>query len=229
MRDYGPPKSLIASDGVQRVIDHVDRLLAEGRLVAGERLPESEIGAELNIGRAQVREALRILAGDGVIDLKPNSGARVRLIDRKRMIEMLQVVNALLILVLPDYLTQRNLTNSLNRLDKSLAKGLSAPELCDAPALLGMLQAFNAEIIAGARNGHVIEIFRRIHFNHYNPLLLATLPHAGLLRLIRQNAQATSALRARDVPLAKTLLQEAYRQVMAAFDRPTQSLPTSPR
>lgn len=63
---------------VQRVADAVLAGIVGGKYPAGLRLPaENELAAELGCGRSTVREALRHLAGLGVVRSKRGSGALV--------------------------------------------------------------------------------------------------------------------------------------------------------
>lgn len=62
-----------------------------GEYAPGQRLVESELCVTLGAGRAGVREALRLLAGDGLIELEPHRGARVRQISLGQAIEMAEV------------------------------------------------------------------------------------------------------------------------------------------
>ncbi|HOU32650.1 MAG TPA: GntR family transcriptional regulator [Synergistaceae bacterium] len=62
-------------------VDEVHRELLRkfitGQLGPGERLPEIALAAQLGVSRTPVREALRRLAGEGLVVLVPNGGARV--------------------------------------------------------------------------------------------------------------------------------------------------------
>lgn len=58
----------------QRIIDR--------RYQQGVRLIEREVAEELGMSRVPVREALRSLVADGMLELLPNSGVRVRTLTR---------------------------------------------------------------------------------------------------------------------------------------------------
>lgn len=52
--------------------------LVNGRYEPGEKLNAGRIAKELEVGLVPVREALHLLAGQGVVELLPQRGARVR-------------------------------------------------------------------------------------------------------------------------------------------------------
>jgi len=58
------------------VVDQIIALIEEGKLPVGARLPgERELLSQLQVGRASVREALRILEAQRVIEVRPGKGA----------------------------------------------------------------------------------------------------------------------------------------------------------
>lgn len=57
--------------------DTLRHQILSGELVHGERLAEEEIAETLGISRTPVREALRRLAAEGLVDVAPNRGASV--------------------------------------------------------------------------------------------------------------------------------------------------------
>lgn len=67
-------KSTVAS---QRVADILAQRIQSGELQPGERLKQDELALELGVSRIPVRDALRLLASRGMVDLKANAGARV--------------------------------------------------------------------------------------------------------------------------------------------------------
>lgn len=216
MREREAAMPLVASDAVQRVIDHVDTLLSRGELKAGQRLTEAKISADLGIGRAPVREAVRILAGEGVIDLKPNSGARVRIITRERLVEMLELVGLLMVHAVPRFLEQKNLPYQIRRLRTALTVAPDGPE---AMRILEAFQRFNGEIITGSRNSMAMEVMKRIHFSHYNPFVMATIPLTELRAALAINGEVADALAERDAAGARATLDRAGARIMGAVER----------
>ncbi|SMO93202.1 GntR family transcriptional regulator [Paracoccus laeviglucosivorans] len=59
---------------VTRLRDYV----VEGHLRDGARVPERELCEEFGISRTPLREALKVLASEGLIELLPNRGARIK-------------------------------------------------------------------------------------------------------------------------------------------------------
>jgi DNA-binding GntR family transcriptional regulator len=59
------------------VADELRQAILSGRYLPGERLVEDRLSDELGISRVPVREALRQLAGDGLVEVRPNRGAVV--------------------------------------------------------------------------------------------------------------------------------------------------------
>jgi 4-hydroxy-4-methyl-2-oxoglutarate aldolase len=64
--------------------------IVSGRLQPNERLVEAELSRELGVGRAVVRAALARLEQEGLVERERNRGARVRLINEREAVEILE-------------------------------------------------------------------------------------------------------------------------------------------
>jgi DNA-binding GntR family transcriptional regulator len=62
--------------------------ITEGALRPGQRIKESLVAEQLGISRGPVREALRILGGEGLVILRPNRGAEVRQVSAVDVLEI---------------------------------------------------------------------------------------------------------------------------------------------
>jgi DNA-binding GntR family transcriptional regulator len=74
--------------------DAYDRLIAEirqGQLRPGDRLTETELAERLGISRTPVREAIRLLESDGLVDHQPRAGARIRRLDLAEVTELYEM------------------------------------------------------------------------------------------------------------------------------------------
>lgn len=74
-----------------RVFTKIKNDILEGRYQAGDELREVTLGDELGVSRTPVREALRQLALEGLVELIPNKGAYVTGITAKDVRDIYQI------------------------------------------------------------------------------------------------------------------------------------------
>jgi DNA-binding GntR family transcriptional regulator len=77
------------------VLSRLRDYIVEGNLADGERVPERELCEMLGISRTPLREALKVLAAEGLLDLLPNRGARVRALSTRDLTELFEVMGGL--------------------------------------------------------------------------------------------------------------------------------------
>ena len=64
-------QSLRAPASHELVVDQIRRAIGTGRYLPGERLPaERELARQLGVSRTTVREALKILQDEGLIEIR---------------------------------------------------------------------------------------------------------------------------------------------------------------
>ena len=77
------------------VVGRVRDMIVEGQLRAGTRIHEGRLCEQLGVSRTPLREALKVLATEGLVDLSPNRGAIVREVTARDMRDMLRVLGQL--------------------------------------------------------------------------------------------------------------------------------------
>ena len=77
------------------VVGRIRDLIIEGHLAPGSRIHEGQFGQALGVSRTPLREALKFLASEGLIDLVPGRGAVVRRLAPTDIRDMLEVLAAL--------------------------------------------------------------------------------------------------------------------------------------
>jgi DNA-binding GntR family transcriptional regulator len=78
--------SLQIESVVDRVYGAIREWIASGELERGSRVHQEDIAAELGVSRTPVREALRRLAAEGLVEMRTNRGARVADLSRETML-----------------------------------------------------------------------------------------------------------------------------------------------
>ncbi len=69
--------------------------IVEGNIADGGRVPERQLCEMLKISRTPLREALKVLASEGLVELLPNRGARVRALSEQDLGELFDVMGGL--------------------------------------------------------------------------------------------------------------------------------------
>jgi DNA-binding GntR family transcriptional regulator len=77
------PNRLRRAPTSEQVSEHVRRLIFDGELRPGDRIPQDAIAADLGVSRIPVREALIEMARDGLVVNEPHIGAFVGAFDEE--------------------------------------------------------------------------------------------------------------------------------------------------
>ncbi len=77
------------------VLNQIRDMIIEGRLAPGTRINEGQVGASLGVSRTPLREAIKTLASEGLVEIVPAKGAIVRRFSENDIREILEVLKAL--------------------------------------------------------------------------------------------------------------------------------------
>jgi DNA-binding GntR family transcriptional regulator len=78
-----------------QVVTRLRDMVTEGRLAPGQRVNEVALCTGLGVSRTPLREALKTLAGEGLLELVPSRGAVVRSFTDKDVADCMMVLKAL--------------------------------------------------------------------------------------------------------------------------------------
>ena len=153
---------------LSRLRDHI----VEGNIPDGDRIPERQLCEMLGISRTPLREALKVLAAEGLVELLPNRGARVRQLSERDLGELFDLMGGLE--GLAGRLACENITRRRNRRDRAAA--LRDVRLLPAPRharLFPRQPAIHHKIVEAARNAALMSAYTSL---------------AGRIRRIRYSA-----------------------------------------
>ena len=91
-------------------------LIVESQIKPGERVPELEISKDLGVSRTPIREALKVLASEGLVDLLPLRGAVVKTFSDKDASDILEVMG-----LLENFAAQKACQADQKKIDRVLA------------------------------------------------------------------------------------------------------------
>ena len=91
--DQAPVRALTAprQSTVSSVVETITERIRRGVYRPGQRLVEAEMMQAMSVSRSSVREALRRLEADGLVQVEFNKGARIRLMTREEILALNQV------------------------------------------------------------------------------------------------------------------------------------------
>jgi DNA-binding GntR family transcriptional regulator len=92
LEDRGPIARPSLHDAI---VARVRDMIIEGTLTPGMRVHEGNLGNELGVSRTPLREALKFLASEGLVELSPGRGAVVRQFSAKDVRDSLVVLGEL--------------------------------------------------------------------------------------------------------------------------------------
>lgn len=85
------PSSTRAAILSQTVVSELKRLIYSGEVAPGERLNEATLALKMGTSRGPIREAMKVLAGLGLVTSIPNRGMFVRQLSVRDMVEVYEL------------------------------------------------------------------------------------------------------------------------------------------
>jgi DNA-binding GntR family transcriptional regulator len=76
----------------EAAIERLRDMIVEGDLAVGERLHDAYLAEVLNVSRTPIREAIKLLASEGLVELLPGRGARVAALSIESVSELFEVI-----------------------------------------------------------------------------------------------------------------------------------------
>lgn len=138
----------------QVVTDALRKAILSKQLRPGERLVEEQLAADLGVSRNPVREALRVLESEGLVEISPRRGASVTSVSEEEAQEIVEVRAALEGLCAR--LAARRCTPAMKaEIKEVLDRGERAAAVNDAPALAGIHSECHALMARAGHNRHL--------------------------------------------------------------------------
>ena len=201
--------------------------IVSGHFRPGERLVERDLCETIGVGRTSVREALRQLEAEGLIETVPHRGPTVSTIDEDEA-RQLYAIRALLEGYAGEQFARHASDDDIARLEAIVAELSAAAQDPEPGRLLRLKSAFYACLMDGAGNRFVKQMLTLFH-NRINVLRARSMLRPGRLQHSVEELRAIcDAIAARDPAAAamacRTHIDNAAEAALAELERPAESV-----
>ncbi|TQM68265.1 GntR family transcriptional regulator [Actinomadura hallensis] len=199
------PAQLLRTGLAGQIREFIVEGISSGRWAPGERIVERRIAAELGVSQGPVREALRQLEAQRLIESLPNRGARVRDFTERDLAEIFPV-RAGLERTAAELAVPRLSDECLGALEEHNRKLAEAAGGEDLREQMRLSIAFHREIVEAAGNRLLVSVWESLGIELWTTLSLR-LHDTEMYSKPSEHAELIEAFRRRD-PEAPRLLHD---------------------
>jgi DNA-binding GntR family transcriptional regulator len=156
-------------------------LVLGGDYVPGTALSEVRLAEHFDVSRTPVREALKQLQVEGLVEIRPKVGTFVRQVTRREIVEMFEVKEVLEGMA-ARLMARRGRVPELEVLHANLERSDEATRRDDSAAYATLVHEFHRTIVAGCDNHKLAEHYTSLMNQlSYHRLVLRSVQHPGRL------------------------------------------------
>ncbi len=188
--------------------------IVQGVLEPGEQLRDQELALRLGVSRTPVREALRRLEDEGLVETAKNRWTRVRPVDLKeagQIYPIRAVLDGLALRLAFPWLDKASLS-TMRKANRALQFALKN---ADIPAAVEADAAFHDEYVRHCGNPELMEIIRGLRVKHHRlELAYFGSPKLGLVS-VEEHQGIMEAIKDADVEAAQQRLYHHFHNALA--------------
>ncbi|WP_298012180.1 GntR family transcriptional regulator [uncultured Castellaniella sp.] len=191
----------------QRVAARLRELLIQGTLQPGAKLNERELCEILGVSRTPLREAIRLLAAEGMVVLEAGRGAFVPVLTREAIVGAFDVLASLEGLA-GEQAAQRITDEELAELRALQHEMQAAFERRDLPTYYGLNARAHDLFSQAARNPVLREIWGQLNSRMHALRFRSNQDEKKWMHALNEHAQILAALQKHDAVAARQLLEQ---------------------
>lgn len=188
-----------------RAVDRLRRMIVRGALAPGSRIVEPELCDELGISRTPLREALKLLASEGLVMLRRNRSAIVTPLDPTTLTALFEVESGIEGFA-ARLACARMTATDLKRLHALQDRLEAAHASGDIAGYFDTNQTIHRSIVAGAKNRALVDAHDRLFGPLERARYLALAFEGRLAESVFEHRSILDALVRRDADAAGALL-----------------------
>jgi DNA-binding GntR family transcriptional regulator len=146
----------------EQVAHRLRQMLVENRILPGAKLNERELSEVLNVSRTPLREAIKMLAAEGLVELLPNRGAIAVELSEADVLNTFEVMSGLEAQS-GELAAQRITQAELDEIKAMHYEMLAAYTRRDLPAYYRLNAAIHGAINAAAKNPVLTATYKQVN------------------------------------------------------------------
>ena len=181
----------------QELVARIQVLIINGDLVPGTKVPEKSLCERFGVSRTPLREALKVLASDGLVRLEPNRGAWVTLVTASEVEEVFPVLGASE--ALSGKLACQNITDEEIRAVRDLHdRMIVSYENRDLDEYFKLNQQIHRQILMAARNDTLTTSCQALSLRMQRARYLANMSEERWAAAVQEHERIIHLLESRD-------------------------------
>lgn len=176
-------------------------MIVKGDLPAGARIVERKVSADLNVSRTPVREALKLLRADGLIEISLHRGAQVTTYTSREAEDLFDLISVIEGLA-AERLAERRSSALMQRLETLHARMLGEFAAGDASAYFDTNTEVHDTIVREAGNPILADSHRRVMVRARRGRFMAIIDVDRWRQAVAEHEEVMAAFRARDAEAA---------------------------
>ncbi|RSK32323.1 GntR family transcriptional regulator [Rhodovulum iodosum] len=199
-----------------QVADALRELIMEGAIKSGEKIREKELTERFGVSRTPIREAMKILASEGLIELIPNRGAIISERSEEELADAFPVLAALEALA-GEQAARRATDAELAEIVRLTVELRASLERQDRPHYFEINQAIHKAILVASRNETLMRSHATIAGLVHRARYQANLTRSRWEQALAEHERIAEALSARRADEVAALLKTHMMGKLAAI------------
>jgi DNA-binding GntR family transcriptional regulator len=179
------------------LVDRVRELITKGELASGQKIPEKDLCERFGVSRTPLREALKVLASEGIVTLTPHRGASVSALTVAEIEEVFPIIGALEALS-GEIACSRITDAEVDAIRALHVKMVASWKAGQIQSYFRLNQSIHEAILDATRNETLKALYRSLSGRLFTARYTANMSEKRWARAVAEHEEILAALEERD-------------------------------
>jgi DNA-binding GntR family transcriptional regulator len=197
------------------LLERLKKMIIAGEFLPGDKIPERQLCEQFGVSRTPLREALKVLAAEGLVQLAPNRGAVVATLNAEEIEECVPISEA--IEDLSGQLACAHITDAeIAEINGLYARMVAEHGKGNRAGCVAANRLIHERIVSAARNPLLATIYDTVFFRLGWSRVMSQLSEGAIAKVVEDHRDIVQALSARDGKRLSELLRRYLAHIFEA-------------